>query len=117
MKRPTEKLALKLMVALQEEAGRSSNDLTRCRKLVDVSGGIIRDQEEFDRCVNYLGDLRLLHFVRRADGMAALPSEGAIEWIEAHKFRWTFERRFIAYGLVVTVLLAAIALLWQLARP
>ena len=103
------------MRALQEESVRSPN-LLECRKLVDVADGICKSQEEFDRCVNYFGDQRLLQFVQREDGMAALPSDKAISWIEEHSFKWTFERRFIAYGLLVTVALAAIALLWQLVR-
>lgn len=116
MARSTQKIALKMMRALQEESVRNPN-LLECRKLVDVVDGICNSQEEFDRCVNYLGDQSLLHFVRREDGMAALPSDTAVEWIEAHSFKWTFERRFIAYGLIVTVALAAIALLWKLALP
>lgn len=116
MSRSTEKVALSLIRELKKERERQP-DLLKCRRVGEVGEKVCRSQEEFDRVVMFCVKRGLLDSVQRGDGMASLPNESADAWIEERTEKWTFERRFIVYGLVVTVVLAAIVLLWQLVPP
>ncbi|HEY5505565.1 MAG TPA: hypothetical protein VIK28_10450 [Sedimentisphaerales bacterium] len=108
----TERIALRLLKALKKEWEREPS-LVKCRTIGIVGGGVCKSQDEFESITKYLLANGLVKGVKRPDGFAVCPTPAGCDWIDKHTERWTFDRRLVLYGLIITFLLGVISLLVQ----
>jgi hypothetical protein len=109
----TEQLASKFLRAL-ESAPKESNQWS-AKSAQQICERLKFSNKEFQNVMDYAFHGKLIEMTKKTDGfMRVRLGQNANGWLDKNTEPLTFDRRFMIYGLFVTVALSAIALLWQL---
>ena len=105
MRSSTERVAVRLMKALQKEWAREP-DLLKCRTLSDVASKICRSQDEYDRVVKFISSKGMIDAVQREARLVAKPNAVGDAWIQSHHEKWNPQARVAMLTLIWTIGLA-----------
>ncbi len=108
MARDTIKLTRKLMRAIEAEPKRENQWCKRTLQEICESIGV--KNEEFGSLVDFAFRNRLIALVRSGDGHIVRIGEGYDGWSDRHAPFWSFERRTIIIGIVLTLI--GVSLAW-----
>jgi hypothetical protein len=116
----TESIALKILAALKVEYEREPS-LLKCRPYEEILSAVAKrhrlDTADVRAADRFLMTNGLINATRRRDGMAALPSQKGIAFLDSHiaaqkeKRAWTIDRRIALYSVIAALISAAVAVM------
>ena|SRR5881397_665770 len=121
----TESIALRILAALKAEYEREPS-LLKCKPYEEILSGVAKRHrltvDDVRRADGFLKTKGLINAARRQDGLAALPNQKGIAFLDsdiaAHKEKraWTTDRRIALYGVIATLISTAVAVIVWLSR-
>jgi hypothetical protein len=116
----TESIALKILAALKVEYEREPS-LLNCKPYEEILSGVAKrhrlDMADVRPADRFLKTNGLINATQRQDGLAALPNQKGIAFLDSHiaaqkeKRAWTIDRRIALYGVIAALISAAVAVM------
>jgi hypothetical protein len=116
----TESIALKILAALKVEYEREPS-LLKCRPYEEILSGVAKryglDTVDVQPADRFLKTNGLINAIQRQDGLAALPNQKGIAFLDSHtaaqkeKRAWTLDRRIAVYGVIAALISTAVAVM------
>jgi hypothetical protein len=116
----TEGIALKILAALKVEYEREPS-LLKCRPYEEILSAATKghrlDTADVRAADRFLMTNGLINATQRRDGLAALPNQKGIAFLDSHiaaqkeKRAWTLDRRIALYSVIAALISAAVAVM------